>query len=151
MSPERGFLSERKGKVIPCWWTENRKRRGNLQWTVWCEESGGWEYQKRKTHVKDWMTSTHKRTLSERHTEYNNTNTMCGCTRLHAFRHDLSLSLSLSHTHTHTHTHTSSPSLSPLFCHIYIFSDIWQNQIKTTSWLKFQTFRRLPSSEGYFL
>ena len=24
-----------------------QKRRGNQQWRVWCEESGGWEYQKR--------------------------------------------------------------------------------------------------------
>ena len=38
----------------------------------------------RKTYVKICMTSTHKRTLTERHTEYNNTNTMCrSCTRLH--------------------------------------------------------------------
>ena len=33
-----GFLSERKGKVIPCRWTENRRRRENQQWRVWCEE-----------------------------------------------------------------------------------------------------------------
>ena len=31
---QRGFLSERKGKVIPCWWTKNRKDTGNQQWRV---------------------------------------------------------------------------------------------------------------------
>ena len=33
------------------------------------------------TYVKDWMMSTHERTLTERHTEYN-TNTACRCTQL---------------------------------------------------------------------
>ena len=28
MSPEREFLSERKGEVIPCRWTENTKSAG---------------------------------------------------------------------------------------------------------------------------
>ena len=36
---QRAFLSERKGKVI-------LSRLGNQQRRVWCEESGGWEYQK---------------------------------------------------------------------------------------------------------
>ena len=36
----------------------------------------------RNTYVKDRMTSTHERTLTERHSEYNNTNTTCRCTRL---------------------------------------------------------------------
>ena len=35
------------------------------------------------TYIKDWTTSTHERTVTEWHTEYNNTNTMCRCTRLH--------------------------------------------------------------------
>ena len=43
---QKAFLSQRKGKVISCRWTEDRKRRGNQQWKVWYEESGGWEPQK---------------------------------------------------------------------------------------------------------
>ena len=37
------------------------------------------------------MASTHERTLTERHAEYNNTNIMCRCTQLHihlAFNND---------------------------------------------------------------
>ena len=36
----------------------------------------------RKTYVKDSMMSTQERTLTERHAEYNDTNTMCRCTQL---------------------------------------------------------------------
>ena len=42
---QRGFLSERKVKVTPCRWAENRnekkKRRGNQKWRVCYEDSGG--------------------------------------------------------------------------------------------------------------
>ena len=37
----------------------------------------------RNTYVKAWMTSTREQMLTERHTEYNSTNTMCRCARLH--------------------------------------------------------------------
>ena len=36
----------------------------------------------RNIYVKDQMTYTHERTLTEQHTEYNNTNTRCRCARL---------------------------------------------------------------------
>ena len=44
---QRGFLLERKGKVIPCRWTKDRKGVGTNAkgWRVWREEFGGWEYQ----------------------------------------------------------------------------------------------------------
>ena len=38
-----------------------------------------------KTSIKDWVTSTYERTLTEWHTEYNTTNTMCRCTQLHFY------------------------------------------------------------------
>ena len=42
---QRGFLSERKGKVVPRRGTEGRKGAG-LTNQQWCQEYGGWEYQK---------------------------------------------------------------------------------------------------------
>ena len=41
----------------------------------------------RKIFIKDWMTSTHERTLTEQHTEYNNTNTMGRCIPLYLSTH----------------------------------------------------------------
>ena len=38
-------MSERKQKVIPCRWTENKRHR-NQQWKVWRKKSGGWEFWK---------------------------------------------------------------------------------------------------------
>ena len=45
MSPERVSVGEvREGHSTQIDWKQ--KRRRNPQWRVWCEESGGWEYQK---------------------------------------------------------------------------------------------------------
>ena len=46
MSPKRGFCQRgREGHSMLM--DRKQKRHGNQQWRVWCEESGGWEYQKR--------------------------------------------------------------------------------------------------------
>ena len=46
MSPERVSVGE-KGKGHSMLMDRKQKRRGNQQWRVWCEASGGWEYQNR--------------------------------------------------------------------------------------------------------
>ena len=45
MSPERVSVGE-EGEGHSMVMNRKQKRRGNQQWRVWCEESGGWEYQK---------------------------------------------------------------------------------------------------------
>ena len=46
MSPERVSVGEEvEGHFMLM--DRKQKRRGNQQWRVWCEESGGGEYQKR--------------------------------------------------------------------------------------------------------
>ena len=45
MSPERVSVGE-VGKGHSMLMDRKQKKRGNRQWRVWCEESGGWEYQK---------------------------------------------------------------------------------------------------------
>ena len=43
MSPERVSVGE-DGEGHSTLMDRKQKRRGNQQWRVWCEESGGWEY-----------------------------------------------------------------------------------------------------------
>ena len=46
MSPVRVSVGE-EGEGHSMLMDREQKRRGNQQWRVWCEEYGGWEYQKR--------------------------------------------------------------------------------------------------------
>ena len=74
-----------------------------------------------KRYVKDWMMSTHERTLTERltntmcrsctwlHTQMHRHSCACTpCTHSHARTHTNSLTHSHIHTHAHAHTHTIS-------------------------------------------
>ena len=46
MSPETVSTGD-EGEGHSMLMDRKRKRRGNQQWRVWCEESGDWDYQKR--------------------------------------------------------------------------------------------------------
>ena len=87
-----------------------------------------------KTYVKYRMMSTHKRTLTEQHTEHNNTNTMCRCTRLHLDDPWMApLPYPQSHAHVaHTHPESSNTHCSECIKFCAVCLQHWQGTIGST-------------------
>ena len=83
----RSHTSERKGKVVHCGWTENRKGVGT---------NGG----------ESGVSNLEAESIRSR-AEMNHTHTHV-CTHTHSITHTYAHTHTLSHTRMHTHTHTLS-------------------------------------------